>query len=206
MLPMHTQDFSPIIQAITEQGYAISDHFLPDNTIVALKKHAEELLQSGHMKLAGTGLQAEHQAIRGDHVMWIQDDDTTPCIQVYLQKMHALQQALNQQFFLNLHELEAHLAIYPIGASYAQHLDQFNQGRNSLRQVSCVLYLNTDWQEAFGGQLRMYLPEGKQLDISPRGGRLVTFMSGDFFHEVLPASHPRASLTGWFRQRDSRLI
>ncbi len=203
---MYTQDFSLITQAITEQGYAISDHFFPASTITALRKHADNLHQSGHMKLAGTGLQAEHQAIRGDHVMWLHDDDTTPCVQIYLQKMHALQQALNQQFFLNLHELEAHLAIYPIGASYAKHLDQFNQGRNALRQVSCVLYLNTDWQEAFGGQLRMYLPEGKQFDIFPMGGRLVTFMSGEFIHEVLPASHPRVSLTGWFRQRDSRLI
>ncbi len=203
---MHTQDFSLITQAITEQGYAISDHFFPASTIIALRKHADKLHQNGHMKLAGTGLQAEHQAIRGDHVMWIQDDDTTPCVQIYLQKMHALQQALNQQFFLNLHELEAHLAVYPIGARYAKHLDQFNQGRNALRQVSCVLYLNTDWQEAFGGQLRMYLPEGKQLDIFPAGGRLVTFMSGEFIHEVLPANHPRVSLTGWFRQRAPRLI
>lgn len=203
---MHTHDFSPIIQAITEQGYAISDHFLPASTTAALRKHAEELQQSGHMKLAGTGLQATHHAIRGDHVTWIQQDDPAPCVQAYLQKMHALQQALNQALFLNLHELEAHLAIYPVGAGYAKHLDQFNQGKNALRQVSCVLYLNQDWQESFGGQLRMYLPNDNQLDISPVGGRLVTFMSGDFVHEVLPAGRPRASLTGWFRQRDSRLI
>lgn len=203
---MHTQDFSPIIQAITKQGYAISDHFLPTSTIEALKKHAEKLLQGGQMKLAGTGLQANHNAIRGDHIMWLRDDDPSLCVQTYLQKMRALQQALNQQLFFNLHELEAHLAIYPIGTRYAKHLDQFSQGRNALRQISCVLYLNTDWQEAFGGQLRMYLPEGNQLDIFPMGGRLVAFMSSEFIHEVLPASHPRVSLTGWFRQRDSRLI
>lgn len=203
---MRTQDFSPIIRGISEQGYAISDHFLPTSTITTLKKHAEELQQTGQMKLAGTGIQAEYQAIRGDHVIWIQDNDTTPCIQAYLHKMHALQQALNQQLFLNLHELEAHLAIYPIGTRYAKHLDQFNQGKNLSRQVSCILYLNTDWQETFGGQLRMHLPEGKQLDIFPMNGRLVTFMSGEFVHEVLPANHPRVSLTGWFRQRDSRLI
>jgi SM-20-related protein len=40
-----------------------------------------------------------------------------------------------------------------------------------------------------------------QLDISPIGGRLVMFLSDTFYHEVLPTSKDRMSLTGWFLTR-----
>lgn len=206
---MQTSDIDHIIQAITQQGYAISPHFLPDATIQQLAEYARQLELAGNLKPAGTGSEANLQAnnkIRGDYIFWLQDNDPAPCVQAYMLKMKALQQQLNQQLFLNLYELEAHLAIYPPGTGYAKHLDQFNQGRNALRQVSCVLYLNQGWQEGFGGQLRLYLADGNTQEIMPTGGTLVTFMSGEFIHEVLPATQPRISLTGWFRRRDDRLI
>ena len=37
--------------------------------------------------------------------------------------------------------------------------------------------------------------------MPPAAGTLVVFMSGDFPHEVLPASRERLSLTGWYRRR-----
>jgi SM-20-related protein len=37
--------------------------------------------------------------------------------------------------------------------------------------------------------------------IKPRMGTMVCFMAEDFWHEVLPATKQRASITGWFRQR-----
>jgi len=37
------------------------------------------------------------------------------------------------------------------------------------------------------------------LDIYPRDGRLVLFLSADFEHEVLPAARERLSVAGWFR-------
>ncbi len=206
---MHTSDFDGIIQAITQHGYAISPHFLPDTTIQQLAEYTRQMEQTGNLKLAGTGLEADFQAnskIRGDYISWLQDNDPTPCVQAYMLKMKELQLQLNQQLFLNLHELEAHLAIYPPGTGYAKHLDQFNQGRNSLRQVSCVLYLNQDWQKECGGQLRLYLANESTQEIIPAGGTLVTFMSGELIHEVLPATRPRISLAGWFRRRDNRLI
>jgi SM-20-related protein len=40
------------------------------------------------------------------------------------------------------------------------------------------------------------------MDVLPQGGRLLTFLSERFEHEVLPAHRERISLTGWFRRRD----
>ncbi len=74
------------------------------------------------------------------------------------------------------------------------------------RVVSCILYLNQDWQPEDGGALKIYA--GNELStlplpmqVLPQGGRLVTFISDRFPHEVLPATRDRMSLTGWFRVR-----
>jgi SM-20-related protein len=112
---------------------------------------------------------------------------------------------LNRELQLGLFELEAHFAAYPPGAFYRRHRDQ--QTGSNIRVVSCVLYLNSDWKGADdGGQLRLYLDSEQSAnyqDVPPEGGTLVCFMSERFWHEVLPASRLRLSLTGWFRRRGS---
>ncbi|HEY5930165.1 MAG TPA: 2OG-Fe(II) oxygenase, partial [Burkholderiales bacterium] len=65
-------------------------------------------------------------------------------------------------------------------------------------------YLNQDWRDADGGELRLYLerePLTRHVDIRPDGGTLVLFLSEKFPHEVLPAKRERHSLTGWFKAR-----
>jgi SM-20-related protein len=64
-----------------------------------------------------------------------------------------------------------------------------------------VLYLNELWPAEQGGQLRLYLDEERTMEIMPRGGTLVAFLSDRFEHEVLPATRERLSLAGWFRRR-----
>jgi SM-20-related protein len=39
------------------------------------------------------------------------------------------------------------------------------------------------------------------VDVAPRGGTLVAFLSGTFHHEVLPATRERLSVTGWLKVR-----
>jgi SM-20-related protein len=76
------------------------------------------------------------------------------------------------------------------------------------RRVTCILYLNPDWKIVDGGALRLYLDNEdlqRYQDIYPYAGRLVVFLSDRFYHEVLPATRERYSITGWFRQRDDIL-
>jgi SM-20-related protein len=203
----HASQVSKIVDQISQSGYAIIDNFIDADLVKSLAQHAQSLKQMGAMKKATTGLNRNlHQEFRGDFIYWIEPVDASPEEQSYLALMDELKDAVNQVFFLGLFELESHFAIYPAGAGYQKHLDQFLGTED--RKITCILYLNEDWQETDGGQLRMYLSptETKEfIDISPQGGRLVVFVSSDFLHEVLSAKRERISITGWFRTRSDKI-
>ena len=86
------------------------------------------------------------------------------------------------------------MTIYPIGSFYKRHLDQFK--KDDHRKLSVICYLNENWREDEGGQLRVYFP-AETKDFFPTAGRLVCFRSDLLEHEVLPATRERLSLTGW---------
>ncbi len=198
--PAHEQ----LVAGIRDQGYAIVPDFLPAEQIQRLAADALQLQGDGEMKRAGIGQAGvkPDDKIRGDFIHWLEQDTHSAAQQYYLQQMETLRSELNSQLYLGLFDLESHFAIYPPGAVYRRHLDQF-QG-NEQRQVSCILYLNPQWQHDFGGQLRIYLDgaaDQPYIDVQPTGGTLVAFLSGKFLHEVLPARQQRISLTGWHRTR-----
>lgn len=193
-----------LLNGIAHQGYAVVDNFLSPATITALAAEARALHCHGGTRRAMTGKTGGEKPdnIRGDFIHWVDDTNPSAKQQEYLQCMEELRSDLNQNFYLGLFDLEAHFAVYPPGAAYRRHLDQFQS--DNKRQVSCVLYLNNDWQPEDGGQLRLYLDESSEpqhVDIQPEGGKLVAFLSSRFWHEVLPATRERVSLTGWFRTR-----
>jgi len=192
-----------IIQDIAQQGYAVVEQFINPQEITSLTAQAKILHSTGEMHKAKTGIsKLENSTLRGDFIHWIETSTACEAEMAYLYTMTELQQAINQAFFLGLFELESHFAIYPPGAGYQKHLDQFI-GKEE-RKVSCILYLNENWHSEDGGQLRMYLDkkdENRFIDISPQAGTLVVFLSSDFLHEVLPAKRERLSVTGWFRTR-----
>jgi SM-20-related protein len=114
--------------------------------------------------------------------------------------MDTLRRSLNRRLLLGMDEFEAHYALYAAGTHYARHHDRFRD--DDARVLSSVLYLNLAWHDADGGALRLYLDAAvpdAHLDIYPRDGTLVLFLSGDFEHEVLPATRERLSVAGWFR-------
>ncbi|MEQ1601671.1 MAG: 2OG-Fe(II) oxygenase [Methylophilaceae bacterium] len=195
-----------IITAIASDGFAIIPDFLPPAQIAALADEARQLQVAGEMRRAVTGSSNATTAdnkMRGDFIHWLEDANASRVQKSYLQTMDTLREQLNLHFYLGLFELESHFAIYPTGAIYRKHLDQFQDKQH--RQISCILYLNHAWQAEDGGQLRFYLNgrhEETYLDIEPIGSTLVVFLSDQFWHEVLPAKRQRISLTGWFRTRE----
>ena len=195
------------INDIMHHGYAVTPHFLPSQQVAELAAEARQLQEEGAMRRAGTGKDTGQveSSIRGDSLHWLEESIGSQNQQQYLHRMETLRGSLNQQLYLGLYDLESHFAIYSPGASYGQHLDQF-QG-NTQRQVSTILYLNEEWQPEFGGQLRMYLDgtaDNPHVDIEPEGGTLVAFLSSRFYHEVLPASRERLSIAGWFSTRSTK--
>ncbi|HSH98468.1 MAG: 2OG-Fe(II) oxygenase [Methylophilaceae bacterium] len=200
------------MDTIRVNGYAVIDDFRPVKLIASLLLEANNLQRNSKMQLAQTGnIDTQKSTIsmsaRGDQTYWLDSENKniSESQQAYLIAMDTLQQQLNRQLYLGLFELETHFAIYPIGAVYEKHIDQLHH--NNHRILSSVLYLNENWQPQDGGALRLYLDDtllSDFKDISPIGGRLVVFLSDQFWHEVLIAKRQRTSLTGWFR-RDSSI-
>ena len=200
-----------LIDSIANDGFCVIDHFLDDAVISALAAETESLKLANAMTQAGVGREhlAINKTIRGDSIYWLNEDNATAAQKSYLQQMEHLRSSLNQHLYLGLFGLECHLAAYPVGTFYKKHLDCFasNDPNQSQRKISCIVYLNQDWKIEDGGQLRLYLNESdqsnneKSMDILPIAGRAVIFLSDTFYHEVLPASRERISLTGWFFTR-----
>jgi SM-20-related protein len=194
-----------VADGLAENGFAIIDNFLSPSevqSILELDEFKNGLLQ---FKKAGIGKLQDKQineAIRGDYIQWIDRTSTQPSIQVYLNKLDELISFVNQHLFLSLKDYEVHMTIYPPGSYYKRHLDQFK--KDDHRKLSVICYLNDNWQEEEGGKLRIYTPE-KSIDVLPLAGRLVCFRSDQLEHEVLPATRPRLSLTGWILDQHAEL-
>lgn len=198
--------FTEATAEIAHHGWTVLTDFLPLETIASLRAEAQQLWQEEEFRAAGVGRSggyAIRSEIRSDHIRWLDNQAPTPAQKLYLGAIEELQQELNRELFLSLANFEAHFAIYPRGAFYQKHLDRFSDADE--RVISCTLYLNEAWRAEDGGQLRLYLPEGHQ-DVLPTAGMCALFRSDTFFHEVLPATETRFSLTGWFRRRSLKLV
>jgi SM-20-related protein len=205
------QDPQQLVSRIAQHGICVMDHFLPPATTLELADQVLSLSASEQMQAAGTGRTHKtiNKDLRGDNIYWLNEAEAKSAQQVYFAHMETLRQQLNQDLYLGLFALESHLALYPAGTGYKKHIDRF-KGSDSTqpqRQISSILYLNQDWQDSNGGHLRLYLNQESEsaetpyIDIPPIAGRLVMFLSDTFYHEVLPATQDRMSLTAWFLTR-----
>jgi SM-20-related protein len=189
--------FEKIADGLASDGISVVDDFLSLEEVSNITNTDEFKNGLLRFKKAGIGKSQEKQInknIRGDYIQWIDQTNTAPQILLYLKKLSQLMTFLNQSLFLSLKDSEVHMTIYPIGSFYKRHLDQFK--KDDHRKLSVICYLNENWQEEDGGQLRVYLPS-ETKDFFPTAGRLVCFRSDLLEHEVLPANRERLSLTGW---------
>lgn len=184
-----------ILDDLNEFGFALIDD-------VYSTEYVESLVQECSTHLAefrAAGVQngvVSH--IRSDHILWI--DGQLPIAQQHIKVLEEFSQALNQAFYLGIKEVEAHFACYNAGEFYALHRD--NPQQKNDRMISTVFYLHKDWQEDWGGQLRLQDKNGQWHIIQPTPNRLAIFQS-DLLHEVLRSKHQRLSITAWLRSGGS---
>src|SRR3546814_2342092 len=79
---------------------------------------------------------------------------------------------LFRSLYTGLNSTEFHFARYPAGQGYKKPLDQHKDQRH--RQISLVLYLNSDWIEADGGELCLHAAQAESQELQrilPQPGR-----------------------------------
>lgn len=185
------------LDSVEHKGFYVFDSFLSQaeatGVLAELKQHQSEAA----FKKAGIGKQDNFQIDkkeRGDFIQWIDRATAQPVTASFLTKLDDVIQSLNRNFYLGIRDYECHYTEYPEGTFYKKHVDRHKTG--SARVVSFVLYLNSDWKEADGGQLRIYGEDENYEDILPEAGKLALFLS-EKEHEVLPTMRIRNSITGW---------
>lgn len=205
MIDQHA-GISGITTDISNQGWSVCRDFVAPADIDALRARLRAWWDEGELRPAGIGRGDSFQLrsdIRTDYVRWLDFHSGGQFHDVMQRYFEPLRLAINQALMLGIFEFEAHVTVYPPGAFYRRHVDQFQDVAH--RKLSAILYLNDHWQAEDGGQLRLYLPQadGSEMvhDVFPEAGTLVTFLSHEIPHEVLPTRRERLSLTGWFRTR-----
>ncbi|WP_428412133.1 2OG-Fe(II) oxygenase [Legionella sp.] len=201
------QNTEQLIDNLCNQGFHLLDEFLSLQHYFSLRATAKKLYDQGLFRSAKIGLNISSQqnkAIRSDEILWLESDNLDPAIQFFVNQIHQLCRILNQNLFLGLHEFETHFANYQPGTFYKKHIDQFAAQKS--RKISFVYYLNEDWQDEYGGQLKLYNINDQLLEnINPQGNRLICFNS-ELPHEVVTTNQTRYSITGWMKTRSVDLI
>jgi len=194
-----------VVSGLAQAGWAVYPGFVAADQVLSLLALAHAADAAGELRPAAIGAGDARRMradIRGDRICWIEPPGAYPSESALLARLDRLRSNVNRELQLGLFDLECHYALYPAGARYTRHRDRF--AGDDRRALSCVLYLNSAWCSADGGQLRLHLDGGRCVDVPPEGGTLAAFLSERIEHEVLPATRDRASIAGWFRRRAAR--
>ncbi|KAG2186959.1 hypothetical protein INT44_003187 [Umbelopsis vinacea] len=92
---------------------------------------------------------------------------------------------------------------HPQNARYERHRDAFpvsDREDFTQRRVTAIVYLNPDWVQGDGGELRIFGKNDEaDQDIAPIASRMVVYLSGVADHAVIATSQDRYALTAWIR-------
>ncbi|CAH0475926.1 unnamed protein product [Peronospora belbahrii] len=210
-------------------GFIVKKEFLGRQHALAVSDALKDLApnQTFYEAKVGIGDNARNdQTVRGDKILWIQTpsdldlsngDKRTSHAILYLRRqveslVYGLKKVSPDMGLQNIVSMQ--LAIFSgNGSRFVKHCDtNLNalreedgvKSKNGLvRLITCVYYLNDQWEPEHGGHLRVHLKESKVLpscrwDIPPKLDTLVVFRSLDVEHEVLPTYRERKALTIWY--------
>ncbi|KAM4590168.1 uncharacterized protein egln2 [Fundulus diaphanus] len=195
-----------IIPCMKYYGICVKDNFLGRQLGDKVLEEVEVLNQSG--KFRGGQLVSQKsipsRSIRGDQIAWVEGQEPG-CHSIGTLMAHideaVMYSAANGQLgncVIN-GRTKAMVACYPgNGAGYVRHVDNPN---GDGRCITCIYYLNKNWDvKTHGGLLQIY-PEGKNVvaNIEPLFDRLLIFWSDRRNpHEVKPSYATRYAITVWY--------
>ncbi|KAL3972258.1 elongation of very long chain fatty acids protein 1 [Sarotherodon galilaeus] len=199
-----------IVPCMNKHGICVVDDFLGAEIGLGILENVKALYETGKFTDGQLVSQKSDSTkdIRGDKITWI-DGKEPHCerIQFLMTRMDDLIRHCNGKlgnYTIN-GRTKAMVACYPgNGTGYVRHVDNPN---GDGRCVTCIYYLNRDWNaKEHGGLLRIF-PDGKAqfADIEPKFDRLLLFWSDRRNpHEVQPAYATRYAITVWYFDADER--
>lgn len=195
--------FEQIAHELESTGFCIQANVFPKGLLERLCLH-QKTMANDKFTDAGIGRGVDYlnsTIIRTDEICWI--NGSSMIGEQWIAWASNLQTYLNRRLFLGLFSFESHFAHYSRHDFYKRHYDAFRGEKN--RVLSLILYLNPDWTTNQGGELVLYRDDIDKVGIkvAPTYGTLVTFLSEEFPHEVLPTMNDRYSIAGWFRVNTS---
>ncbi|CAM4728030.1 unnamed protein product [Leuciscus chuanchicus] len=199
-----------IIPCMNKHGICVVDNFLGEDIGLSILDDVKALHQAGKFTNGQLVSQKSDSSkdIRGDKITWIEGKEPG-CEKIcfLMSCMDDLVRNCNGNlgnYTIN-GRTKAMVACYPAkGTGYVRHVDNPN---GDGRCVTCIYYLNKNWDaKDHGGILRIF-PEGKAqfADIEPKFDRLLLFWSDRRNpHEVQPAYATRYAITVWYFDADER--
>ncbi|XP_070699070.1 prolyl hydroxylase EGLN3 [Pempheris klunzingeri] len=200
-----------VVPALLDHGFCYVDGLLGELAGDAVLEQVKEMHRSGALqdgRLAGSVPGVHRRSIRGDKIAWVSGSERgCEAVSFLLGLVDKMISVCARR--LGGKEIrersKAMVACYPgNGAGYVKHVDNPNCDG---RCITCIYYLNKDWNaKEHGGVLRIF-PEGKSyaVDIKPLFDRLLFFWSDRRNpHEVLPSYATRYAITVWYFDSEER--
>ncbi|XP_062906249.1 egl nine homolog 3 isoform X2 [Mobula hypostoma] len=200
-----------IVPRLNEHGYYFIDNFLGRMIGDCIFEEVRNLHFVGELRdgqLAGrrTGYSKRH--LRGDQIAWIRGSkDNCNAIDFLLSSLDKLVMLCGGKLgHYNIKDRsQAMVACYPgNGTGYVRHVDN---PTGDGRCVTCIYYLNKNWDAKVDGGILRIAPEGKSyvVDVEPIFDRLLLFWSDRRNpHEVQPTYSVRYAITVWYFDAEER--
>ncbi|ORZ28729.1 hypothetical protein BCR41DRAFT_376226 [Lobosporangium transversale] len=198
-------------------GFTVLENVIDPSIIQTVREWSIHMFKTGQMDKASGRHDEEEDPFRegnarGDYTIWVspgskfleQSQALNDCVDWFSKQLHD-----DLAKLVHLHgDAEYQLAYYPPDSShYERHRDSFptnDREDRDQRRITAIVYFNPEWTQGDGGELRIF-DKGmgddgeKQIDIAPKAGRCVLFLSGVIDHAVLPSFKERIALTSWYR-------
>lgn len=196
---------------LNRYGVCVIDNFLGDSKGLEIFDQVQDMHKAGLFKkgqLMNTTGSSDLKHVRGDVLTWV-DGTEEGCedIGFLISSMDAIVlKCAGKLQNCNVNgRTKAMVACYPGGGTqYLRHVDNPNDDG---RCITCIYYLNKNWDaKKHGGLLRIY-PEGgdKVASIEPLFDRLIFFWSDRRNpHEVMKAFKTRYAITVWYYDSEQR--
>lgn len=208
-------------EQLRDNNFAVIDSLIDTDEASRLREEVAAYYSDGKMSDGEIGASRSgsvggvRPSMRTDKVVWLEGNEAFvgPCMKRHIKRMDILSQKIAIFFdavapslsWAGMCRTKVMATVYPgNGARYVPHYDNPNENG---RRLTCILYLNPQWQKCHGGILRMKTNK-KIVDVAPLFNRLLLFWSDKRCpHEVLPATGPdRYAITIWYMDQIERDI